>query len=83
MTEHTTDLRTRQARIGDLLAPCPPPDVAAGHDLCPCATGTSWPCPITRAAWLATGRDPAAEVRAAYTAAAQRILDEDEPGWSW
>ena len=48
--------------IAALLVPCPPPDVAAGFDRCPCGHHGSWPCPTTRAAWLARGIDPDAEV---------------------
>lgn len=49
--------------IAALLAPCSPPDIAAGFDLCPCGRGGSWPCAVTKAAWLARGLDPTAEVR--------------------
>ena len=45
----------RLTTLGDLLRPCPPPGPASGTGQC--AHGT-WPCVITRAAWLAQGRDP-------------------------
>jgi hypothetical protein len=40
------------AAIADLLTPCTPPDTADGANLC--AHAQPWPCPVTRAAWLAT-----------------------------
>jgi len=48
--------------IAELLAPCPPPDIAHGYDLCPCGTGCSWPCAKTRAAWLAHNLNPDTEI---------------------
>lgn len=38
------------------LAPCPPPDIAHGWDLCP--HGEKWPCKATKAAWQLRGLDP-------------------------
>jgi hypothetical protein len=64
----------RLAKIADLLGPCPPPDMAGGCDQC--AHGT-WPCVITKAAWLAQGRDRDQEVRAACQAAAREAQIEE------
>jgi len=58
----------RLDEIAALITPCPPPNVLAGYDLCPCGRGGTWPCSLTRAAWLARRLDPAAE--------AQRIMRE-------
>lgn len=44
------------AVVAELLTPCAPPDVANGWTLC--AHAEAWPCPITRAAWLARGLAP-------------------------
>jgi hypothetical protein len=55
------------AAVADLLTPCPAPDVEAGWDLC--AHAQTWPCPTTRAAWLARGLTPATQVQAAVTQA--------------
>jgi hypothetical protein len=51
--------------IAALLQPCPPPDIAAGFDACPCGTGGSWPCAVTKAAWIARGLDPDTEIERA------------------
>lgn len=77
------------AQIANLLpAPCGEPGIADGNDLCPCRSGEVWPCNVTRAKWLATGRDPEAEVRkvldaAKATMAAEqaewKALDEEDP----
>ncbi len=78
VTEDTTD-RERLAEIAHLLTPCPPPDVATyGENLCECGYGGTWPCPTTRAAWIAQGLDPAAEAR--RSPPANGSLD-GEPGW--
>jgi hypothetical protein len=37
--------------IAELLTPCSPPETAAGWNLC--AHAEPWPCPTTRAYWLA------------------------------
>ncbi len=42
--------------IAELLTPCVPPDTAAGWDLC--AHAERWPCPTTRAYWLAAHITP-------------------------
>jgi hypothetical protein len=63
----------RLAAIGALISPCGAPDVVNGYDLCPCGGGT-WPCPTTRAAWLARGLDPEEQVRLAV-AGWQREFD--------
>ena len=59
------------AAIGELLTPCPAPDVAAGWDRC--AHAEPWPCPVTRAAWLAQGLDIPAQVRPAVAEALSLI----------
>jgi predicted HAD superfamily Cof-like phosphohydrolase len=64
---HEND-EVRLDEIAALITPCPPPDVLAGFDLCPCGRGGTWPCGLTRAAWLARRLDPAAE--------SKRILGE-------
>ena len=50
-------LRTGLGSSGH-LHPCSAPDVANGYDLCPCGSGSTWPCAATKAAWLARGFDP-------------------------
>jgi hypothetical protein len=63
-----TDLVSTLDEIAALLpGPCPEPGIAQGNDMCPCGSGEVWPCNLTRAAWLAAGADPEAEVR--------RVLD--------
>jgi hypothetical protein len=62
-------LRTRLAGFAEQLQPCPPPDLAAGFDLCPCGTGSAWPCRRTRAAWAVRGLNRQAEIRRALDAA--------------
>ena len=52
---------SRLDEIAALIGPGPPPQVLAGYDLCPCGRGGTWPCPVTRAAWLARRLDPVAE----------------------
>ncbi len=42
--------------IAALLTPCLPPDTAAGWDRC--AHAERWPCPTTRAYWLAANIAP-------------------------
>ncbi|MGV9836678.1 hypothetical protein ACWDUL_21155 [Nocardia niigatensis] len=66
-TDTRNTLNRRLDTIAELLTPCPAPDTTAGYDLCPCGRPTTWPCPTTRAAWLARGIDPTTETR--------RILD--------
>jgi hypothetical protein len=62
----------RLARIAELIKPCPPPHMAAEYDLCPCGKGSTWPCDTTRAAWLASGQDPATCIAEACRQADQR-----------
>jgi hypothetical protein len=69
----------RLAVIAALLRPCPPPDIAGGFDLCPCGYGGTWPCPVTRAAWIAQGLDPEAET-GKVTAKAE--AECQVPGWN-
>lgn len=73
---------------GLLPSPCGEPGIADGNDLCPCGSGEVWPCSLTRAAWLATGRDPQAEMRKVLDAAKAAMsaemaeweaLDEEDP----
>jgi hypothetical protein len=58
------DNRRRFASITDLLDPCPVPDMWNGFDSC---SHGAWPCPTTRAYWIANGDDPAI--------AAKRMID--------
>jgi hypothetical protein len=54
----------RLAKIAELLpAPCPEPGIAGGVDACVCGSGETFPCSITRAAWLARGLDPGEEIQ--------------------
>lgn len=46
----------RLARVAALLNPCPRPAIEDGWNLC--AHTQPWPCPTTRAAWIATGTHP-------------------------
>jgi NTP pyrophosphatase (non-canonical NTP hydrolase) len=55
-------LQATLAKIAESIDPCGPPDVANGYDLCPCDSGSLWPCSTTWAAWLARGLDPDEEV---------------------
>ena len=64
----------RLAVTATLLAPCPPSHLAEGYDMCPCGYGGSWPCPVTRAAWIARDLDPDAEVR--------RIIAQVQAEWA-
>ena len=66
----------RLTRIGELITPCPPPDMAAGIDLCPCGTGQTWPCARTMAAWLAAGENPDTQIRLACQACSQQMAAE-------
>ena len=66
--------------IATLIRPCPPPDIAGGYDMCPCGDGCSWPCPTTRAAWIARGLDPDEQVQIACRKAAHEIACE-EAAW--
>jgi len=76
-----SDAWSRLAAVARELHPCPPPNIAAGYDLCPCGRGQSWPCGLTRVAWLAHGRDPQAEIRAACQAArAELAADAQDEG---
>ena len=52
----------RLAAIASLITPCPAPDIADGHIACPCGYYGSWPCPATKAAWIAHGRNPDTEI---------------------
>jgi hypothetical protein len=70
--------RDRRERIADLVSPCPPPDMLAGWDLCPCGRGGSWPCDLTRVAWLARGLDPKTETRRIVHAIAQSSDPDQE-----
>ncbi|GLZ36341.1 hypothetical protein Lesp02_85280 [Lentzea sp. NBRC 105346] len=67
-------------RIADLVPACPPPDIAQGYDPCPCGRGQSWPCSLTRAAWLARGLDVHDEIRAACQVAANKWPMTSEEG---
>jgi hypothetical protein len=69
--------------IATLIHPCPPPDIAGGYDMCPCGLGCSWPCPKTRAAWLARGLDPDTEISkvTARVKAETEAPDFDPGGW--
>jgi hypothetical protein len=59
-------LRAALDGIARRIEPCPPPRAHdLGDDLCPCLTGSTWPCPTTEAAWLARGLDRDTEVRRA------------------
>lgn len=49
----------RLSAIAELIRPCPVPDVGNGYDLC--GHGKVWPCPETKAAWIARRLDPATE----------------------
>ena len=63
--------------IAELLPePCREPGIADGNDLCPCRSGEVWPCSLTRAAWLAAGLDPAAEMRKVLDAAKRQMAAE-------
>lgn len=68
-----TEATGAEDALAALLAPCPPPDVAAGFDRCPCGHPGSWPCPATRAAWLARGLDPDAEAGRALAGVAAGV----------
>jgi hypothetical protein len=80
----------RLVQIAGLLpAPCCEPGIADGNDQCPCGSGQVWPCNITRAAWLARGLDPDAEIRKVLDKAKAAIaaetaeweaLSETDPG---
>ena len=64
------DDKERLEQIAELLPePCGEPGIADGNDRCPCGSGEVWPCNLTRAAWLAVGRDPHAEMRKVFDAA--------------
>lgn len=60
---HNTNDETRLARIAHLLKPCPPPVRWQGRFICRIHPEDAWPCPVTQAAWLARGMDPAYEGR--------------------
>lgn len=65
----------------ELLAPCPPPDAAAGYS--DCHPGESWPCRRTLAAWALRGRDADVQVAAAAREWRREMwaMDvDDEPG---
>jgi hypothetical protein len=64
--------------IADLLRPCPPPDLAGGYDMCPCGYGGSWPCSVTRAAWIARGLNPETEIDKVIT---QVRAECEVPDW--
>ncbi len=69
--------------IATLIQPCPPPDIANGYDMCPCGLGCCWPCPVTRAAWLARGLDPDTEIDKVITRVKAQCSapDWDPGGW--
>lgn len=71
-----TDQEKLAAIAGLLPGPCPEPGIADGNDMCVCRSGEVWPCSITRAAWLAAGADPEAEIRKVLDAAERRQAAE-------
>jgi hypothetical protein len=74
-------LQARLAGFAAQLPPCPPPDIAGGFDLCPCGTGSVWPCRRTRAAWVVRGLDRQTEVRRGLDAAIGATPPVEEHGW--
>ena len=73
----------RLAAITELLPrPCPAPDIAGGYDRCTCGSGQVWPCNLTRAAWIAAGLDPRAEMDRVFAEVRRELAAdywEDEP----
>jgi hypothetical protein len=74
----TATATARLAAIASLIEPCPAPDIATGHIACPCGSyDGAWPCPTTKAAWIAHGHDPLIETSQVINQAiaAMRRLD--------
>lgn len=65
--------------LAEQVGACPPPNIAAGYDLCTCGTGPAWPCPRTRLVWLAAGIDADAEIKRVCDAAAFDAWLENGP----
>lgn len=60
--------------IADLIHPCSPyPDVINGYEICTCGRGV-WPCPVTKAAWLARGLHIHTETKAAMERAKEEMM---------
>lgn len=76
--QETTALRALVLRACTYIAPCPPPDVAAGFDSC--VHGT-WPCARTELGWQLRGLDPEAERSRAAAAwrSEMAALDASDP----
>lgn len=53
--DHLPPAQDRLVQMAELLRPCPRPDIEGGWHWC--AHAEPWPCVITRAAWIAAGRD--------------------------